>query len=196
MLEWYLPLLLFIIVATFTPGPNNIIALGIGFNWGFKKVIPHIFGVTIGFPVMLLLIGFLLKPILEKYSLIFTILKFISAIYILYLAYKIATAPIEIDEQNYKKPITFLESLAFQWMNPKAWAGALATITLYIPKDNYNLALILAAITSAINIIFAIALWGYMGKKIKILLSKKSHIKLFNYIMAITLCLSVFMILF
>ncbi len=196
MLEWYLPLLLFIIVATFTPGPNNIIALGIGFNWGFKKVIPHIFGVTIGFPVMLLLIGFLLKPILEKYSLIFTILKFISAIYILYLAYKIATAPIEIDEQNSKKPITFLESLAFQWINPKAWAGALATITLYIPKDNYNLALILAAITSAINIIFAIALWGYMGKKIKILLSKKSHIKLFNYIMAITLCLSVFMILF
>ena len=196
MLEWYLPLLLFIIVAAFTPGPNNIIALGIGFNWGFKKVIPHIFGVTIGFPVMLLLIGFLLKPILEKYSLIFTVLKFISAIYILYLAYKIATAPIEIDEQNSKKPITFLESLAFQWINPKAWAGALATITLYIPKDNYNLALILAAITSAISIIFAIALWGYMGKKIKILLSKKSHVKLFNYIMAITLCLSVFMILF
>lgn len=196
MLDWYLPLLLFIIVAAFTPGPNNIIALGIGFNWGFKKVIPHIFGVTIGFPVMLLLIGFLLKPILEKYSLIFTILKFISAIYILYLAYKIATASIEIDEQNSKKPITFLESLAFQWINPKAWAGALATITLYIPKDNYNFALILAAITSAINIIFAIALWGYLGKKIKLFLSKKSHVKIFNYTMAIALCFSVFMILF
>ncbi len=193
MLDWFLPLLLFIVVAGFTPGPNNIIAMGIGFNWGFKKVLPHLLGVSVGFPIMLLLIGFVLKPILEQFSTIFIALKFLSAIYIIYLAYKIATAPVNLEEQEQKKPITFFESVAFQWINPKAWAGAMATVTLYIPQNSFTLGLIIAAISSAITIIFAIALWGYMGKKIKLLLSNATHIRVFNYTMAITLCISVFL---
>jgi len=195
MFEWFLPLFLFILVAGFTPGPNNIIAMGIGFNWGFKRVIPHILGVTVGFPIMLLLIGFVLKPILEQHHSILLILKYLSGAYILYLAYKIATAPLNVDEQEHKKPITFFESVAFQWINPKGWAGALATITLYIPQSQFSFGLIVAAVCSAITIVFAIALWGYMGKKIKLLLSQESHIKLFNYTMALLLSLSVFMML-
>ena len=195
MLDWFLPLLLFIVVAGFTPGPNNIIAMGIGFNWGFRKVLPHLLGVTVGFPVMLLLIGFVLKPILEQYITVFIILKFLSAIYILYLAYKIATAPVNLDEQEHKKPITFLESMAFQWINPKAWAGAMATVTLYLPQSQFTLGLIIAALSSAVTIVFAIALWGYMGKKVKLLFSRKSHVKLFNYAMAIALSISVFMMM-
>ncbi len=193
MFEWFLPLFLFIVVAGFTPGPNNIIAMGIGFNWGFKRVIPHILGVTVGFPIMLLLIGFVLKPILEQHHSILLTLKYLSSAYILYLAYKIATAPLNVDEQEYKKPITFFESVAFQWINPKGWAGALATITLYIPQSQFSFGLIVAAVCSAITIVFAIALWGYMGKKIKLMLSQESHIKLFNYTMALLLLFSVLM---
>jgi len=195
MFDWFLPLFLFIIVAGFTPGPNNIIAMGIGFNWGFKKVLPHLAGVTVGFPIMLLLIGFILEPILEKFNSIFITLKFISAIYIIYLAYKIATAPVNLNEKKQKKPITFFESMAFQWINPKAWAGAMATVTLYLPKDKFTIALIVAAICSAITIIFAIALWGYIGKKIKHFFSNSKHIRLFNYTMATILCISVFMMI-
>ena len=195
MLDWFLPLLLFIAVAGFTPGPNNIIAMGIGFNWGFRKVLPHLFGVSVGFPIMLLLIGFLLKPVLEQYTTLFIILKFLSAFYILYLAYKIATAPVNFDEQEHKKPITFLESMAFQWINPKAWAGAMATVTLYIPQSQFILGLIIAAVSSAVTIVFAIALWGYMGKKIKLLFSRERHVKLFNYAMAVALSVSVFMMM-
>lgn len=195
MLEWFLPLLLFIIVAGFTPGPNNIIAMSIGFSWGFKHVVPHILGVTIGFPIMLLLIGFVLKPILENYTTLFTLLQYASAAYILYLAYKIATAPLEFQEEESKKPISFFESLLFQWINPKAWAGAMATVTLYVPKDNYTFGLIVAAVSSAVTIVFAISLWTYMGKKIKKLLSKPKQIQLFNYTMAAALLLSVGMML-
>ncbi len=195
MLDWFLPLLLFIAVAGFTPGPNNIIAMGIGFNWGFRKVLPHLLGVSVGFPIMLLLIGFVLKPILEQHITLFVILKFLSAIYIFYLAYKIATAPVNLDEQEHKKPITFLESMAFQWINPKAWAGAMATVTLYIPQSQFILGLIIAALSSAITIVFAIALWGYMGKKIKFLFSRESHVRIFNYIMAIALSISLFMMI-
>jgi len=195
VLDWFIPLLIFILIAGFTPGPNNIIAMSIGFSWGFKYVIPHIFGVSIGFPIMLLLIGFILKPILEQNTIIFDVLKLLSTGYIIYLAYKIATSPTSFKESNTKKPISFVESLAFQWINPKAWAGALATITLYIPPNNYTTGLIIATISSAITIIFAISLWGYLGKKIKLFLSKPSHIKTFNYTMSITLLISVGMML-
>jgi len=188
---WFIPLLLFILVAGFTPGPNNIIAMSIGFSWGFKKVIPHILGVAIGFPIMLLLIGFILEPIFKQYTVIFLILKWLSLAYIIYLAYKIATAPLSIKEDKTTKPISFIESVIFQWINPKAWAGAMATVTLYVPQNNYSFGLIVASITSAITIIFAISFWGYMGKKIKIFLSKQSHIKAFNYTMAFMLIVSV-----
>jgi len=194
-MSWFIPLFIFLTVAIFTPGPNNILAMGIGFSWGFKKVIPHIFGVAIGFPVMLLLIGFVLKPLLQHYPYIFDILKYASFLYILYLAYKIATAPLNIKEQEVKKPITFLESMAFQWINPKSWAGALATITLYLPKNNFSIALIISSTTSALMIIFAIALWGYLGKRIKDFLTKENHIKIFNYVMSLLLVVSVFMML-
>jgi len=196
VLSWYIPLLLFVLVAGFTPGPNNIIAMGIGFNWGFKKVIPHILGVAIGFPIMLLLIGFILKPILEHYPLFFEILKYSSLAYILYLAYKIATAPLHLEESQNKKAINFFESMAFQWINPKAWAGALATVTLYVPKENFSFGLIVASITSAVTIVFAISLWGYLGKKIKSFLSNEKHIKAFNLTMALLLIISVFAMLF
>jgi len=188
---WFIPLLLFILVAGFTPGPNNIIAMSIGFSWGFKKVIPHILGVAIGFPIMLLLIGFILEPIFKQYIVIFLILKWLSLAYIIYLAYKIATAPLSIKEDKKTKPISFIESVIFQWINPKAWAGAMATVTLYVPQNNYSFGLIVASITSAITIVFAISFWGYMGKKIKIFLSKQSHIKAFNYTMAFLLIVSV-----
>ena len=195
MLNWFIPLFIFIIVAGFTPGPNNIIAMGIGFNFGFKKVIPHLLGVTIGFPVMLLLIGFAIVNLMQNYEYIFTILKYLSSIYLLYLAYKIANSPLKIEDTTHK-PITFTESLIFQWINPKAWAGAIATVTLYLPKDNYTFALIVAAITSAITIVFAIALWGYLGKKVKSILSNPKHIKIFNITMATLLVISVVLILF
>ena len=196
VLDWFIPLFIFILIAGFTPGPNNIIAMSIGFSWGFKRVLPHLFGVTVGFPIMLLLIGFILKPILEQHSAIFNILKILSAGYIIYLACKIATSPTSFNETDAKKPISFIESLAFQWINPKAWAGAMATVTLYIPKDNYSFGLIIATITSALTIVFAISLWGYLGKKIKLFLSKPNHVKIFNYTMATALLVSVGMMLF
>lgn len=195
-MDWFLPLFLFMVVAIFTPGPNNILAMSIGFNWGFKRVIPHILGVTVGFPIMLLLVGFLMHSVLKEYAAVFEALKYLSLLYILYLAYKIATAPTTIEESDVKKPITFLESVAFQWINPKGWAGALATITLYIPKENYSQKLIITAAAFAIIIIFAVSLWGYIGKKIKLFLSNPKEVKLFNYAMAVLLVLSVLMIFF
>ena len=195
--DWFLALLLFVLVAGFTPGPNNIIAMSIGFNYGYKKVIPHIIGVSVGFPVMLVLIGTILYPIMERFDALFEILKYASIGYILFLAYKIATSNINDDMiQSDKKPITLLQSIAFQWINPKAWAGALSTVTVYIPTGALFLkGLFIAAFTSAVTIVGAISLWAVAGKKIKKVLKNPLHIRIFNVIMAILLVVSVLMML-
>jgi len=121
-MDIFLALLTFIFVASFTPGPNNIIAMSIGFAHGFKKVLPHVAGVTIGFGAMLLIIGIILKPILLKYPIILTTLKYISFAYLLYIVYKIATANFD-NKANKKKPITFIESILFQWIDSKKVIG-------------------------------------------------------------------------
>ncbi len=196
MLSWYIPLLIFIIVAGFTPGPNNIIALNIGFNFGFKKVVPHIFGVAVGFPIMLLVVAILVENILYKYQYIFVILKYLSSIYLLYLAYIIATSSTDIKKDINFKPISFYESLLFQWINPKAWAGAIATISLYIPHEIFRYALNIAALTSAVVIIFAISLWAYLGQSVKLFFKNSQEIRFFNYISSSLLILSIILILF
>jgi len=191
-LSWFLALLMFILIAGFTPGPNNIIAMSIGFNHGYKKVLPHVAGVTVGFPVMLILIGLVLKPIMQQYGQLFMLLKYASIIYILYIAYHIATEDPSIDGlSSDKKPISFWQSIAFQWINPKAWAGALATVTLYMPKGHYTQGVYVAALLSAITIIAAISAWAIMGREIKRFLSHPKQVRIFNIVMALLLLLSV-----
>ena len=195
--DWFLSLLLFIFVAGFTPGPNNIIAMSTGFNYGFRSVLPHVAGTTIGFPVMLLLIGFVLRPIMDQFELFFMLLKYASVLYILYIAYHIATAPTDgIDIDTKKKPITFLQSVAFQWINPKAWAGALATVTIYMPPNDYANGLIVAAITSGTITLLALSSWALMGREINKFFSNSRQIMIFNVTMALLLIVSVMMMLF
>ncbi len=196
-LSWFLALLMFILVAGFTPGPNNIIAMSIGFNHGYRKVLPHVAGVTVGFPVMLILIGLVLKPIMQEYEQIFMLLKYASIAYIIYIAYHVATQEPSIDGlSSDKKPIGFWQSVAFQWINPKAWAGALATVTLYMPKGYYTQGVYIAALLSAVTIIAAISAWAIMGKGIKGFLSHPKQVRVFNVVMALLLLLSVGMMLF
>ena len=194
-MDIFLALLTFIFVASFTPGPNNIIAMSIGFAHGFKKVLPHVAGVTIGFGAMLLIIGIILKPILLKYPIILTTLKYISFTYLLYIVYKIATANFD-SGANKKKPITFIESVLFQWINPKAIAGALSLITLYIPANEFFKWLFIAVGISTINTILAISMWGILGVKISTFLKNRLYQKIFNFIMAILLLVSVTVALF
>ncbi|NKQ41530.1 MAG: LysE family translocator [Sulfurovum sp.] len=196
-LEWFLALLLFISIASITPGPNNIIAMSIGFSHGYRKVIPHVLGVSVGFPVMLLLIGFVLKPIMDQYQNFFTLLKYASIAYVMYIAYQIATTTPNIEDiENNKKPITFWQSVLFQWINPKAWAGALAVVSIYIPKQSYSIGLTVAAVVSVVIAALAISFWGIMGREIKRFFANTKQIILFNYIMAILLVASVLMMLF
>jgi len=191
--DGFVALFLFIAVAGLTPGPNNIIAMAIGFNHPYRKVLPHLAGVTVGFPVMLLLIGLVLRPIMEQYALLFNLLKYASIVYILYIAWHVAMAPVDasILPEERKPPITFIQSVMFQWINPKAWAGALTTVTVYMDPDHYRLSLLIAALLSAVTIVMAISLWALMGRQIKHFLDRPRQMRAFNITMALLLLVSV-----
>lgn len=196
--DWFIAILLFIAVMGLTPGPNNIIAMSIGFNYKYHKVFPHLFGVLVGFPVMLLLIGLILHPLIQRYITLFLILKYVSILYIVYLAWGIATTPTdeEILSQNNTIPITFWQSVAFQWINPKAWIGALTTINVYIIPKHYWMSLLVAVILSMFSIFIAILMWALIGKQIKRFLTDPKHIRIFNITMALLLLIAVGMIFF
>ncbi len=196
--DWFISIFLFIAVAGLTPGPNNIIAMTIGFNHGYKKVFPHLFGVLVGFPTMLLLIGLVLRPLMREYVALFLMLKYISIAYVIYLAWQIATTSTneEILSQKQIKPITFWQSVAFQWINPKAWAGALTTINVYIISKHYWMSLSIAIMLSMLSIFVAILLWAVIGKQIKRFLMHPKQVRIFNITMAILLLIAVAMMLF
>ncbi len=196
--DWFISIFLFIAVAGLTPGPNNVIAMTIGFNHGYKKVLPHLLGVLVGFPIMLLLIGLVLRPLMKEYVAFFLMLKYISIAYVLYLAWQIATTSTNEDilSQKQIKPITFWQSVAFQWINPKAWAGALTTINVYIISKHYWMSLSVAIMLSMLSIFVAILLWAVIGKQIKRFLMHPKQVRIFNITMAILLLIAVAMMLF
>ena len=184
--DWLVAISLFIAVAGLTPGPNNIIAMTIGFNYGYRSALPHLFGVLVGFPVMLLLIGLVLRPLMDQYVTAFLLLKYTSTAYVLYLAWRIATAPTddEMLPEERTPPITFWKSVAFQWINPKAWAGALTTITVYMLPKHFGMSLTIAVLLSMLSILVAISMWALIGKQIKRFLAHPKQVQMFNITMA------------
>ncbi|MDF1728172.1 MAG: LysE family translocator, partial [Sulfitobacter sp.] len=126
-------LLGFAFVATVTPGPNNLMLMTSGANFGFRRTLPHMLGIVGGVSVMALLVGAGLMALFDAVPALNLLLKVVSVAYLLWLAFKIATAA-PVEERNAEsRPMTFLQAATFQWVNPKAWAMCLSAITLYAP---------------------------------------------------------------
>lgn len=191
MPELILPLLLFSISMTITPGPNNVMVTASGVNFGYKKTLPHILGITFGFPVMIVLIGLGLGSIFKSFPVIHHILKYIGATYLLYLAWKIATFSSANNNGDRNKPFTFWQAVIFQWVNPKAWViavGAIATFTS-VGRDVF-LEVLLIAFVFCIICFPCVSLWAFLGTNIKRLLTTDYYRKIFNISMACLLVLS------
>ena len=191
MPELILPLLLFSISMTITPGPNNVMVTASGVNFGYKKTLPHILGITFGFPVMIVLIGLGLGSVFKSFPVIHHILKYIGATYLLYLAWKIATFSSVNNNGDRNKPFTFWQAVIFQWVNPKAWViavGAIATFTS-VGRDVFGEVLLIAFVFCIICFP-CVSLWAFLGTNIKRLLTTDYYRKVFNISMAVLLVIS------
>ena len=186
-----LALALFAFVSSITPGPNNLMLMASGANFGFRRTIPHMLGVALGFVFMVVLVGAGLVGIFEAFPVSYTVLKIASLAYLLYLAWKIANAgPAETGEGK-GNPMTFLQAAAFQWVNPKAWAMALTAISVYAPDQTLWAILLVAALFGAVNLP-SVSSWTLLGQQMARVLTNPRRLMLFNWAMAALLVASLY----
>jgi threonine/homoserine/homoserine lactone efflux protein len=187
----FLGLLGFAFVSSITPGPNNMMLMASGANYGVRRTIPHMLGVSIGFALMIFLVGVGLIGVFEAWPPAFTILKIVSAAYLLWLAWKIATAappPDRVGEDG-GKPMTFVQAALFQWVNPKAWTMALTAITVYAASRSVPAVLAVAVVFGVINLP-TVGVWAAMGQYLRRWMADERRTRMFNWGMAVLLVLS------
>ncbi|MEM6341932.1 MAG: LysE family translocator [Pseudomonadota bacterium] len=194
-LELLTALVTFAFVSSITPGPNNLMLMASGANFGFRRTIPHMMGVGLGFVFMVILVGAGLVQIFDAYPVSYDVLKICSVIYLLWLAWKIArAAPIEKGAKT-GTPMTFLQAASFQWVNPKAWAMALTAVTVYTPDTTFAAILIVAVIFGAINLP-SVGSWTLLGQQMARILTNPGRLVAFNWTMALLLMASLYPVLF
>lgn len=180
----------FCVVSTLTPGPNNLMVMASGANFGFRRTLPHMLGIAVGFAVMTVLVGIGLMQVFDRFPITHTILTVASVIYLLYLAWKIANAaPPDADAVAAARPFTFLQAAAFQWVNPKAWTMALTAITVYA-ADRSLLAIVVVAAMFAAVCIPCVSVWTVLGQQMRRVLTKPARLRAFNWAMAFLLVAS------
>lgn len=183
-------LALFSFVTSITPGPNNMMLLASGANFGFGRTIPHMLGIGIGFTVMVILVGVGIMSMFEQFPALMIIMKGASVLYLFYLAWKIANAGAPADAQTQNaRPLTFIQAAAFQWVNPKAWAMALSAISLYAPDRTFASIFFISVIFGAINLP-VVSTWTLLGEQLKRFLTNPGRLKAFNFTMAFLLIAS------
>jgi threonine/homoserine/homoserine lactone efflux protein len=193
--EIVLGLALFALASSITPGPNNLMLMASGANFGFRRTIPHMLGVGLGFTLMVLLVGVGLVQVFNAVPVSYQILKIVSVVYLLYLAWKIGTAaPVAGEVDASGTPFTFVQAALFQWVNPKAWTMALTAVSVYSPSQSVVAMAFVAAVFGAINLP-CISLWTTLGQQLQRILTSPARLRVFNITMAMLLVGSLYPVL-
>ena len=182
---------LFWFVTAYAPGPNNVFASYSGFNFGVKKTIPHILGVTLGFTSLVIFLSVGLINIFKLFPLIQIVIKYLGTLFLIYLAYKIAFSKTS-DDTTKENPVKFIETFLFQYLNPKGVTVAIIVVSTYVELGenylNYATQVILLAFLFSIT---SITLWTLIGKFLRKFATNDKFIKYFNYVMSSLLLLSI-----
>lgn len=188
--EILIALIGFAFVSSITPGPNNLMLMASGANFGFRRSLPHMLGISIGHSFQVTMVGLGLGQLFETYPLAQTVLRVLSTAYLLYLAWKIANAAPPVDGEKKGKPLTFLQAAAFQWVNPKAWYMAIFAITNYAQGEGILIPALTVALVFACTNFPSIMVWTTIGTQVKRLLTKPALLRTFNWTMAALLVLT------
>jgi threonine/homoserine/homoserine lactone efflux protein len=188
-----LAFVMFAFVMSFTPGPNNIMLLSSGVTHGFRRTVPHIMGVTFGFAFMVAAVGFGLAAVFISYPVLQTILKYLGAAYLIYLAVAIATSrPVKAGEGGERRPMTFWGAAIFQWVNAKGWVMVIGTITAYAAIASFPLNIMIQSVISFLMGVSSCITWTLFGTALRPLLSSERAVRAFNILMAVLLLASLY----
>ncbi len=187
-------LMSFAFVTSITPGPNNLMLMASGANFGCRRTIPHILGINLGFLSLVLAAGFGLAALMIALPAAKTALKGASILYMLWLAWKIAHAAAPSEARAGGRPMSLLQAAAFQWVNPKAWAMALGAVAAYA-KDGSATTITLVALTFCLINLPSVSTWVLAGEAMRRLLTNPNRLAVFNWTMAALLVLSLWPVL-
>jgi threonine/homoserine/homoserine lactone efflux protein len=186
--ELLIAFIVFAVVMFITPGPNNIMVLSSGLTYGFRRTMPHIAGITVGFAFMIAAVGVGFGAIFVAYPVLQTVLKYAGAAYLIYLAVAIAmSGPPKAEQAATRRPMTFLGAAMFQWVNVKGWVMVIGTMTAYaaIARFPWNI-----AIQSALALLLGVistSIWTLFGSALRPVLTSERAVRAFNIVMAILL---------
>lgn len=198
-MDLYIAIFVFAVSTTVTPGPNNIMIMTSGLNFGLKRSLPHLIGICLGFPLMVAGVGIGFGVVFEKFPMAHEIIKILGVLYLLYLAYLVATsAPksLETSDKNVNqattKPLTFLQAALFQWVNPKAWVMATGAVAAYTTQDaGMLLQVLLISVAFLIASLPCVGIWLVCGTWLKRFLKEVRYQRIFNMTMALLLVVSI-----
>jgi len=179
----FLALTGFALATLFTPGPNNLMLMASGANYGYRRTLPHGLGVALGFPILAMAVGLGLAAVLEAYPILETSMKVLAVAMLLWLAWKVANAAPPGTAQKESKPLTFVQATAFQWINPKAWAMALGAMAAFAATGGM-VRVFLVALVFAIYGCASASVWTLIGTQVRRLLSTEKRLRIFNWTMA------------
>ncbi len=190
-IELLLTLVGFAFVTSVTPGPNNLMLMSSGVNFGFRRSIPHMLGIGAGFISLLLGVGFGLGAVLTAFPALHLGLKVAGGLYLLYLAWRIAMTRSFVDKTGATaRPMRFVEAAAFQWVNPKAWVMAVTSMAVYTdPQSPIASVLFISGAYAAVNLP-SVSIWTGFGVVLREFLSDPVRLKWFNIAMGISLVLT------
>lgn len=188
--------LAFVVATLFTPGPNNVMLLASGLNFGFRRTVPHMLGVAIGFAAMVMLVGFGLGAVFQAFPVLYLVLKYAGAAYLLYLAVRIACAgPIEGADEAGGRPMSFVGAAVFQWVNVKGWIIALGAVTSYAALAPYPESIPLQGAVFLLIGLCSSATWAACGSSLRSVLETPRALRIFNVSMGLALVASLYPVL-
>lgn len=181
----------FAFVTSVTPGPNNMMLMASGANFGLRRTLPHMLGVSFGFAVMAALLGLGIDRVFALWPGLGRVLGVAAMGYILWLAWHIAKSGAP-KARTVARPMSFLQACAFQWVNPKAWAMALSALAAYAP--GLGGVLVVACVFALVNLP-TVSLWAAMGQGLRGILADPLRLRIFNIVMAVALVVSMLPVL-
>lgn len=191
-MEYLFSIIIFSISASVTPGPNTIMALSSGLNFGARRSLPLLWGICLGFSLMLFFVGIGIGQVFVLFPQLTIYMKVISIVYLLYLAYLIANTDKLKKEAKLDEPLSFLKGVLFQWVNPKAWVVCVSAVSTFTTPGNSYVGQLLQ-LTSAFLIVgpLCVGIWVFLGAFLKQHLTNSHYIKNINMFMAFLLILSI-----
>ncbi len=193
--ELFAAFVVFAVATLITPGPNNVMLMTSGVNYGFRRTLPHVLGVDVGFGFMVAVVGVGLGAVFAAVPMLYTVLKFVAVAYLLYLAWKIANAG-PVEEGGTGRPFSFLQAAAFQWVNPKGWIMAIGAVTTYAAIAAFPFNIILMVVVFVGFGLISSFTWLLFGTGLRRIVTEPKTVRIFNISMAILLAASLVPVLF